>query len=164
MFTVDLDAVIQKLTEGHANYANRANPPPQTAGNTEVRTPISTISTISITPPAFSAETTNGISGQQHNQDATRTAPAIAPNEPGPHRAGAVTQEVETRRRRLLALLAERPEARYAVLTDTHAYPDAILLILAIRGRATCEFRIPRDRYAPFLLLDLIDRHYATVH
>ncbi len=29
---------------------------------------------------------------------------------------------------------------------------------------ATCEFHIPRDRYDPFLLLDLIERHGATVH
>jgi hypothetical protein len=70
----------------------------------------------------------------------------------------------EARRQRVLAMLAEHPEARYAVLTDTHADPDAVLLTLAIRRRATCELRIPRDRYDPFLLLDLIERHSATVH
>ena len=70
----------------------------------------------------------------------------------------------EARRSRVLAMLAERPGIRYAVLTDVESDPEAVLLTLAIRGRATCEFRIPRDRYDPFLLLDLIERHSGTVH
>ena len=70
----------------------------------------------------------------------------------------------EARRGRVLELLADHPTARYAVLTDTQADPEAVLLTLAIRGQATCELRIPRDRYDPFLLLDLIERHGATVH
>ncbi len=71
---------------------------------------------------------------------------------------------VEARRQRVLAMLAERPEARYALLTDTTADPEAVIVALAIRGRATCELRIPREKYDPFLLLHLIERHGATVH
>ena len=71
---------------------------------------------------------------------------------------------VEARRQRVLAMLAERPGVRYAVVTDSEAEPDAVLLALAIRGRATCELRIPRDRYDGTLLLDLIERHGVTVH
>lgn len=78
--------------------------------------------------------------------------------------AGVVTPETEARRQRVLAMLAARPDIRYAVLTDTQADPEAVLLTLAIRGRATCELRIPRDRYDPFLLLDLIERHGGTIH
>lgn len=63
-----------------------------------------------------------------------------------------------------LRLLAANPSAQYALVTDTQADPEAVLLTLAIRGRATCELRIPRDRYDPFLLLDLIERHGAAVH
>lgn len=70
----------------------------------------------------------------------------------------------EARRQRVLAMLAKRPGVRYAVLTDTEADPEAVILALAIRGRATCEFRIPRDRYDAFLLFDLIEKHGATVH
>ena len=70
----------------------------------------------------------------------------------------------EARRQRVLAMLAERPGVRYAVVTDSEAEPDAVLLALAIRGRATCELRIPRDRYDGTLLLDLIERHGVTVH
>lgn len=70
----------------------------------------------------------------------------------------------EARRQRVLAMLAERPGIRYAVITDTVADSEAVLLTLAIRGRATCELRIPREKYDPFLLLTLIERHGGTVH
>ena len=70
----------------------------------------------------------------------------------------------EARRQRVLAMLDENPGVRYAALTDTRADPDAVLLTLAIRGRATCELRIPKAKYDPFLLLDLIERHGGTVH
>ncbi len=65
----------------------------------------------------------------------------------------------EARRQRVLAMLAERPDVRYAVLTDTEADPEAVLLTLAIRGRATCELAIPRAKYDGVLLLDLIEKH-----
>ena len=71
---------------------------------------------------------------------------------------------MEVRRRHVLAMLAERPDIRYAVLTDTQSDPEAVILALAIRGRATCELRIPRGKYDPFLLLELIERHGSTVH
>ncbi len=70
----------------------------------------------------------------------------------------------EARLQRALAMLAERHGSRYAVLTDTEAEPEAVILALAIRNRATCELRIPRDKYDPFLLLDLIEKHGGTVH
>lgn len=70
----------------------------------------------------------------------------------------------EARRQRVLAMLADRQSVRYAVLTDTRADPEAVLLTLAIRGVGTCELRIPREKHDPFRLLDLIDRHGATVH
>lgn len=71
----------------------------------------------------------------------------------------------EARRQRVLAMLDENPAARYAVLTHDPGAPDAVILTVAIRGRAACELRIPREKYDPFLLLDLIERHSnATVH
>ena len=45
----------------------------------------------------------------------------------------------EARRQRVLAILDAHPDTRYAVLTDTQADPEAVLLTLAIRGQATCE-------------------------
>jgi hypothetical protein len=63
----------------------------------------------------------------------------------------------------MIELLAANPSVRYALVTDTEADPEAVILALAIRGRAICELRIPRNRYDPFLLLDLLDKHGATV-
>lgn len=68
----------------------------------------------------------------------------------------------EARRQRVLAML--RPATRLAVLPDTEADPEAVLLTLAIRDKGTCELRIPRAKYDPFLLLDLVERYTATVH
>lgn len=70
----------------------------------------------------------------------------------------------EARRQRVVEMLDAHPTARYALVTDMDADPEAVILTLAIRGQATCELRIPRDRYDPFLLLDLIERHGGTVH
>jgi len=70
----------------------------------------------------------------------------------------------EARRQRVLAMLGENPTARYAVLTHDTGDPEGVLLTLAIRGQATCELLIPRDRYDPFLLLDLIKQHAGTIH
>jgi len=60
-------------------------------------------------------------------------------------------------------MLADRQSVRYAVLTDTEADPEAVILALAIRGVGTCELRVPREKYDGFLLLDLIARHGGTV-
>ncbi len=63
-----------------------------------------------------------------------------------------------------------RPGIRFAVLTDSQADQEAVLLTLAIRGAmpdggtVTCELAIPRAKYDPFLLLDLIERHGGTLH
>jgi hypothetical protein len=76
----------------------------------------------------------------------------------------------EARRQRVLTMLAEQPGIRYAVLTDTEVDPDAVILALAIRGAThegsivTCELRVPREKYDPFLLLDLVQKHCASVH
>jgi hypothetical protein len=71
---------------------------------------------------------------------------------------------VEIRRQRVLAMLRDRPTLRYAVVTDTTANPDSVIVALAIRGRGTCELLVPRDRYDGTLLLNLIERHGGTVH
>lgn len=59
-------------------------------------------------------------------------------------------------------MLAERPGIRYAVVTDADANPEAVILALAIRGVGTCELRIPRQKWDPFLFLEAVERH--SVH
>lgn len=70
----------------------------------------------------------------------------------------------EARRQRVLAMLADHPEKRYAALTDMQADREAVILTLAIRGQATCEFQIPREKWDGVLFLELLDRHSLTVH
>jgi len=70
----------------------------------------------------------------------------------------------DVRRRRVFEMLANNPAARYAVLAHDDHDSDAVLLTLAIRDRVTCELRIPKNRYDPILLLDLIERYGSTVH
>ena len=70
----------------------------------------------------------------------------------------------EARRQRVLAMLAEKPNTRRAVLVD-NVDTDPVLLTLAIRGQATCELAIPGARFDAFGLLDLLNRHGGhTVH
>lgn len=69
----------------------------------------------------------------------------------------------EARRQRVRAMLADRPETRYAVVVD-NPETDPVLLTLAIRGQATCELAIPAAKFDAFKLLNLIERHGATVH
>lgn len=103
----------------------------------------------------------------------TPVTPVTAEND---DTAGKATSEplsdpaMEARRQRVLAMLGERPDIRYALITDDRADPEAVILVLAIRGAmqdgstVTCELRIPREKYDPFLLLDLIERHGGTMH
>jgi hypothetical protein len=76
----------------------------------------------------------------------------------------------EARRQRVRAMLAERPGIKYALIPEDQVDPEAVILALAIRramqdgSTVTCELRIPREKYDPFLLLDLIERHGAIVH
>lgn len=70
----------------------------------------------------------------------------------------------EKRRARVLAMLETHPGVKYAVLTDTEADPEAVILALAIRGQASFELRVPPKKYDPWLLLTLIERHSGTIH
>ena len=71
---------------------------------------------------------------------------------------------VEARQERVLKMLRENPSITYAMVADTESDADAVALALAIRGKGTCEILIPRERYDGLALLDLIERHGATVH
>ena len=70
----------------------------------------------------------------------------------------------EARRQRVLAMLADNPGYRYALIADLESDPEVAIIALAIRGRASCELRIPSAKFDPFLLLALIERHGRTVH
>jgi hypothetical protein len=90
----------------------------------------------------------------------TSPGPSLPVTNPGP----LFHPKAQARRQRVLELLATNRGTRYALVTDLETDPEVILLTLAIRGRATCELRIPGAKYDAFLLLNLIDRHAGTVH
>ena len=69
----------------------------------------------------------------------------------------------EARRQRVLAMLDDHPNTRYAVVVD-NADTDPVLLTLAIRGQATRELAIPAAKFDSFKLLAMLDRHGAKVH
>ena len=92
-----------------------------------------------------------------------RIATVAVANPTSPKTAPMPDPAAETRRQRVLAMLAERPGTRYAVLVD-NSDTDPVLLTLAIRGQTTCELAIPAAQFNPFELLAMLDRHGAKVH
>ena len=68
----------------------------------------------------------------------------------------------DARIKRVVGKLEEDPGLRFAVEAHIDADPDAVILALAIRDKAACELRIPKEKYDPFLLLELIERHSGT--
>ncbi len=100
--------------------------------------------------------------GQVRDEPLAGLAPLSLANPPDDETDALPDPAAEARRRRVLAMLAQHPGTRYAVLTDTEADLEAVLLTLAIRDKGSCELSIPREKYDPFLLLDLIERHTST--
>jgi hypothetical protein len=90
--------------------------------------------------------------------------PEIEDHEQRPNADTLPDPAAELRRQRVIAMLVEKPSVRYAVLVEEGVDPDAVILTLAIRGVATCELRIPRQKYDPYLLLQLIEQHGVTMH
>jgi hypothetical protein len=70
---------------------------------------------------------------------------------------------MEARRQEVLAKLAANPTARLAMITDLDSDPEFAILAIALRDKATFEMRVPKAKYDPFLLYDLIHRHFGTV-
>jgi len=64
---------------------------------------------------------------------------------------------MESRHRELLDMMrADDQGKKYFYLTDTDSNPRFVILAMAIRGVATFELKIPRERYDPFLLMQAI--------
>ena len=60
---------------------------------------------------------------------------------------------------KIISNLEGDSELRYSLETHTDIEPDAVILTLAIRGKAACELRIPKSRYDGIALLELIEKH-----
>ena len=64
----------------------------------------------------------------------------------------------EERRKKVLAMLADQPETQRSIITDINNDPDNVFLTIAIRDQYVFEMQIPKHRYDPFILLELIEK------
>lgn len=70
----------------------------------------------------------------------------------------------ELRREKVIALMIDSPDKQRVYFTDTDSDPDNVILAIAIRHVATCEMLIPKAKYDPFKLLEIIERHGQITH
>jgi putative DNA primase/helicase len=85
-----------------------------------------------------------------------------APSANGPNTELSPVQEI--RRQRALELLAASPGLKRAVVVDEESESDQVIFTVAIWGLGTCDVCIPRTRFDPFLLIELVERHGAFLH
>ena len=62
------------------------------------------------------------------------------------------------RRAKALAILADDPKAPRAIIADTNADPDNVILTIAIRDQCSYEMTIPKAKYDPFTWLAFINK------
>ena len=71
----------------------------------------------------------------------------------------------ELRRQKVIAMLEAAPDMQRAIYTDADSDPDNVILTVAVRAfQQTCELMIPKAKYDPWQLLELIERHGQTTH
>ena len=71
----------------------------------------------------------------------------------------------EWRRQKVIAMLETAPDMQRAIYTDADSDPDNVILTVAVRAcQQTCELLIPKAKYDPWRLLELIERHGQTTH
>ena len=70
----------------------------------------------------------------------------------------------QSRRQKVLAILAENSNITRAIVVDDDAEPDAVIVTVGVRHVATADLRIPRSKYDPFLFLEVVDRNGGSCH
>jgi hypothetical protein len=63
----------------------------------------------------------------------------------------------EARRQKALSVLENSPGIRYALISNTGAEGDDVILTLGIRDLGTCELVIPKAKYDAFKVLRMIE-------
>jgi hypothetical protein len=66
--------------------------------------------------------------------------------------------KAEAKRQELLAMLTQEPGIHYSFATDDERESDHVVLATSIRGKATCELRISKERYDGIAVLELIEK------
>ena len=71
----------------------------------------------------------------------------------------------EWRRQKVIAMLDSAPGTQRAIFTDTDSDPHNVILTIAVRAcQQTCEMLIPKSKYDPWRLLELIERQGQATH
>ena len=71
----------------------------------------------------------------------------------------------EWRRQKVIAMLESEPGTPRAIYTDTDSDPHNVILTVAVRAcNQTCELLIPKSKYDPWRLLELVERLGQTTH
>jgi len=71
----------------------------------------------------------------------------------------------EVRRQKVIAMLEATPGTQRAIHADTDSDPHNVIMAVAVRAcQQTCEMLIPKAKYDPWRLLELIERHGQTTH
>jgi hypothetical protein len=70
----------------------------------------------------------------------------------------------EARRQKVIAMLERYTDTQRAIYTDTNSDPHNVILTVAVRNLATCEMLIPKAKYDPWRLLELVERFGQTMH
>ena len=81
----------------------------------------------------------------------------VAVANPPEAKAATPDSATEARRQRVLAMLADNPALRLAVVCDGAG--DPVPVAVAIRDKGSVEILIPAARFDPFALLELVERH-----
>lgn len=79
---------------------------------------------------------------------------------PTPEQEAALLQELQTeqRRQKVIAMLESTPDTQRAIYPDTDSDPNNVILAIAVRNVATCEMLIPKAKYGPWQMLELIEQ------
>ena len=70
----------------------------------------------------------------------------------------------EDRQNKVLTMLEANPDKQRAVYADTESDQDNVILTIAVRHFATYEMLIPKAKYDPFRLLELIEQFGGSIH
>ena len=71
----------------------------------------------------------------------------------------------EVRRQKIIAMLEAAPGTQWAIHADTDSDSHNVILTVAARSyQQTCEMMIPKAKYDPWRLLELIERHGQPTH
>lgn len=66
--------------------------------------------------------------------------------------------KLEERRIKVLKMLADQSGIQRAFLTDTETDLKNVIVTIALRDQYTFEMQIPKHRYDPFMLLEMIEK------